>query len=309
MPLTGQISAKLFRLFYYGLFRRPCFRLSVIVPNYNHANYLEERLRSVFSQRYPLHEIILLDDASTDGSLEMLQRYVAQYPAYNTSIVANRSNTGSPFLQWLKGVELARGEYVWIAESDDIAEPGFLQEVMKGFTDDNVVLSYCQSAQINETGQIIAEDCQEYVAEISTEKWKQYYTEEGSVECRSCLSIKNTIPNVSAVVFRKDILLKVLQDHVDELRNLVGTGDWLTYLHVLAHGKIAYSPRVLNQHRRHQDSVIYSNLDLSLFKEIVSLQDRARELYVPDRQTINKAEVYAQYLYEQLGLASPDRPS
>jgi len=297
-----QLSLTLFRKIYSRIIR-PCTKqITVIVPNYNHAQYLQERLESVFVQTYPVHQIILLDDASTDESLELLQCYAAKYSARKVRIVINRTNSGSPFLQWLKGAELASGEYLWIAESDDIALPGFLREVMKGFADDSVVLSYCQSAQIDEQGQITAEDCQEYVADISGEKWRQYYTEEGSVECRTCLSVKNTIPNVSAVVFRKDVLLKVLRERLEEIRHLVGTGDWLTYLYVLAHGKIAYSPRVLNRHRRHADSVIYSNLNRSLLEEIESMQARAGSLYAPDRYIRAKAETYLQYLYRQLGI-------
>ena len=99
--------------------------VSIIVPNYNHARYLKERLDSIYNQTYRHFEVILLDDCSTDGSVEVLKEYARKYPE-NTRLVANEHNSGKVFHQWNKGLELARGEFVWIAESDDFAEPDFL---------------------------------------------------------------------------------------------------------------------------------------------------------------------------------------
>ena len=50
-------------------------KVTVIMPNYNHAPYLKERMESIFSQNYPEFEIILLDDASTDDSAAILREY------------------------------------------------------------------------------------------------------------------------------------------------------------------------------------------------------------------------------------------
>ena len=91
--------------------------VSVIVPNYNHARYLEQRLDSVFGQTYPNFEVIILDDSSTDNSLEIINRY--KYNPHLSQIVVNKTNSGSVFKQWAKGLSLAKGEWIWIAESDD----------------------------------------------------------------------------------------------------------------------------------------------------------------------------------------------
>ena len=99
-------------------------KVSVIVPNYNHARYLKARIDSILNQTFQDFELILLDDCSTDNSVELLQSY-AGHP-HVSHIVLNDRNTGSPFLQWQKGIGLAQGEYVWIAESDDTAQPDFL---------------------------------------------------------------------------------------------------------------------------------------------------------------------------------------
>ena len=99
--------------------------VSIIVPNYNHTSFLEERLDSIFKQTFQDFEVILLDDASTDGSLEILRNYQA-HPKVSHLIV-NEKNSGSPFKQWKKGLALAKGTFVWIAESDDSCEPNFLE--------------------------------------------------------------------------------------------------------------------------------------------------------------------------------------
>lgn len=75
--------------------------VSVIIPNYNHAEYLDRRLRSVYNQTYDCFEVILLDDCSVDGSLRIIKQY--QNSPHLRTIIVNERNTGSPFLQWEKG--------------------------------------------------------------------------------------------------------------------------------------------------------------------------------------------------------------
>src|SRR5258708_2534765 len=92
---------------------------SVIIPNYNHARYLRKRIDSVVGQTYQNFELILMDDCSTDESRSILSEYVKDP---RVRIELNEKNSGSTFKQWNKGVALARGQYVWVAESDDYAD-------------------------------------------------------------------------------------------------------------------------------------------------------------------------------------------
>ena len=105
-------------------------RVSIIVPNFNHEPYLAQRLDSIFGQVEQDFELIFLDDASTDRSLEVFERY-ADDPRVRA--VFNETNSGCPFVQWNRGFELARGEFVWLAESDDFAEPDFLSALLAAF--------------------------------------------------------------------------------------------------------------------------------------------------------------------------------
>ena len=90
--------------------------VSVIVPNYNHAQYLEKRIDTVLNQTYQNIEVIILDDKSKDNSIEVIEQY-RNHPKV-AQIILNEQNTGSPFKQWDKGISAANGELIWIAESD-----------------------------------------------------------------------------------------------------------------------------------------------------------------------------------------------
>ena len=99
-------------------------RISAIIPNYNHAPFLEERIRSILAQTRRPDEIIFLDDASTDDSLAV----VSTFDCFS-KVIVNETNSGMPFKQWMKGIEVATGDCVWIAESDDSCEPRMLERL------------------------------------------------------------------------------------------------------------------------------------------------------------------------------------
>lgn len=99
-------------------------KVSIIVPNYNHARFLRKRLDSIYNQTYKNIEVILLDDCSTDNSRQILEEYQKKYAAI-TKLVPNVKNSGSVFKQWQKGISLATGDLIWIAESDDWCDDNF----------------------------------------------------------------------------------------------------------------------------------------------------------------------------------------
>lgn len=102
--------------------------LSVVVPNYNHGKYLDTCLSALVKQSLQPLEILVLDDASTDNSVEVIKRFAVQNPIVR--LVQNEKNlTVVPNLN--KGVELSRGQYVYIAAADDEVLPGILEHSMR----------------------------------------------------------------------------------------------------------------------------------------------------------------------------------
>ncbi len=127
--------------------------VSVIVPNYNHARYLRRRIDSILAQTHSDFELILLDDCSTDDSREILELY-AKNP--KVRIEYNAKNSGSAFKQWNKGAQMARGRYVWIAESDDYADPRLLARMVAILEEQpEVTFAYCRSLSVGEDDAVL----------------------------------------------------------------------------------------------------------------------------------------------------------
>jgi glycosyltransferase involved in cell wall biosynthesis len=228
--------------------------VSVIVPCYNHAPFLRQRLDSIFCQTFQDVEVIILDDCSTDESLSILQEF-GNRP--NVSLFANQQNVGT-FAQWQKGIQAATGDIIWIAEDDDYCEPEFLETLLPFFNDAEIRLAYCNSHAVDDQGNVTRDlYINHYYENLPVKKWHQDYKNSLDIELNHGLAIKNTIPNVSAVLFRK---LSITEELENRLRQHTCGGDWMLYLHVLKDGTIGHSGRTLNYHRRHAQSVVAKNL-------------------------------------------------
>lgn len=96
-------------------------RISAIIPNYNHAKYLPRSVGSYLNQPLLPYEIIVVDDASTDNSLEVLEDMASKNPIIR--IIRNQKNLGmNPTMN--RGLEEARGDYVLYTSADDEVRPG-----------------------------------------------------------------------------------------------------------------------------------------------------------------------------------------
>lgn len=225
-------------------------KVSIIVPNYNHARFLSQRLDSIFNQTYKDFEVILLDDCSTDHSVEILNTY-ADRPEVSHFII-NKNNSGSPFIQWKKAIDLARGKYIWIAESDDFCSEMFLEKMLPELlNDDKVKICYSNSFSIDEHG-ILTNDMDNYFKlylgetykRLGTSRWNKKILNSGVDEIKDYLFYKNTIPNASAVLFTK----QNLRQNMQYLQNFKFCGDWFLYIKILEgeDAKISYTPEKLN---------------------------------------------------------------
>jgi glycosyltransferase involved in cell wall biosynthesis len=218
--------------------------VSVIVPNYNHARFLRARVDSIFNQTFQDFEVILLDDCSSDNSADVLSEYAKCSKV--SHFLVNKANSGSPFAQWERGLSLAKGEFIWIAESDDVAEPEFLERMVEVLRSrSNVVLAYCRSEVIDDAD--VRQGDVPWVASIPGLDITTDYVVRGVDEIRRRLAFSNNIPNTSAVLLRGDTLRRVKLP-VD----MICCGDWVTWIRVLQQGDIAYNSQTLNLYRTHK---------------------------------------------------------
>jgi glycosyltransferase involved in cell wall biosynthesis len=276
-------------------------RVSVVVPNYNYEQHIRARLDSVCQQSHPIYELIVLDDQSSDDSVQVIEAYLDTLTC-DRRLVVNEKNSGSVFRQWARGVQSSHGDLVWIAEADDLCAVNMLAALVPAFDDPEVVLAYCQSQQIDEHGTVLAENYLEYTEDVS-KKWASDHLSDGLEEIGHALSIKNTIPNVSAVVFRRTALLSALKTIGDRLFDYRVAGDWLVYIHVLRQGKVYYCNRSLNKHRRHSVSVTKATAVRSHLQEVLEMQQTARALANSPPAVVDKAQAYAERLAQQFGLS------
>jgi glycosyltransferase involved in cell wall biosynthesis len=247
----------------------------VIVPNYNHGRYLRRRIESVLGQTFVDFELIILDDCSTDDSRDVIVAYTGD-PRVVT--VFNDRNSGSTFKQWDKGLRLARGEFVWFAESDDYADPTLLETLVDLMErHPNAGLAMSQSWVVDEDDRIIGS----YLDEIGklfddVEHWRSDYVNSGPSECATYCSRVNSIPNASAVLFRRRALHRAGRVPI----HLRLCGDWMLYTRVLRHSDIAFVARPLNYFRTHPGSVRgrSDRVDVAWRESIVVRREVARAL-------------------------------
>ena len=217
-------------------------KVSVIIPNYNHEQFLRQRLESVFSQSLQDFEVIFLDDCSTDGSLEVLDTYRTDS---RVSVVLNTANSGSPFKQWNRGLDLAIGEFIWIAESDDYADSSFLEK-LTGALDKSpeAGLAYCQSWIVGSHPDSSAQGVLQvpYAGFSNRERWSQDHRNSGTAEITDYLVFNNTIANASSVVFRRS----VLQNGLRAPENMRLAGDWMFWIKILLRSDLIFLAEPLN---------------------------------------------------------------
>lgn len=142
--------------------------VSVIVPNFNHAAYLRQRLDSIVNQTLNDIEIIILDDASTDDS----RNVIAEYSDPRIITAYNEQQSGSPFAQWKLGLSLSSSDRVWIAESDDYCDDDFLAITQAGLSD-GIAVSYCATEIVNSEGVLQPGVLDEYLDGAEKGRYKE----------------------------------------------------------------------------------------------------------------------------------------
>lgn len=222
--------------------------VSIIIPNYNHARFLPQRLDSILAQTFQDFELIALDDASSDNSRQVLESYAKKIPM---RLVFNEKNSGSPFVQWNRGAAMASGKYLWVAESDDFADARILERLVDILNrNPKVGLAYCQSRQVSPEGQV-GGSCEVWNKSLHETRWGRDYQNAGRDEVARFFVIHNIVPNASAALVRRDIFMRAIKGA--ESRRL--SGDWWTWVHMLLESDLAFVAEPLNYYRMHVHSV------------------------------------------------------
>jgi alpha-1,3-rhamnosyltransferase len=205
--------------------------VSVVVPSYNHARFIEATLRSIFQQTLRPAELIVIDDGSSDDSPAVINRVLNDCP-FPCELVA-RSNRGlSATLN--EGFSRTRGHYFAYLGSDDLWLPEFLGARV-GLLESRrqAVLAYGHAYMIDEHNAIVD----------STADWANYA--DGDV--REML-LQTTAPMSPTVLYRREPLERHRWDEKSRLE------DYDLYLRLSVAGEFAFDPAVLSAWRRHSSN-------------------------------------------------------
>lgn len=222
-------------------------KVSIVLPNYNHGRYLNQRIQSLLSQTHTDFELIIVDDGSTDNSIEVIRKYT------NDRRVRTKfysENSGSCYRRWNDGAQLAQGEYLLFAGADDYCHPTLLERLVEKLDKyPSVSLALSQSWEIDSTGRRLG-SCREWTDPLNSQRWAKDFIDKGQNECRYMLFL-NTIPNASAVLMRREIFLEA--GGFDLQFKL--SADLMLYVKMLLVSDLAFVAEPLNYFRTHANTI------------------------------------------------------
>ncbi len=256
--------------------------VSVIIPSYNHAQFLEKRFFSVVNQTFENFEVIILDDCSTDKSRDIIEKY-RSHPKVK-KIIYNNVNEQSPYKQWKKGVENSNGELIWIAESDDWSEIIFLEKVVPFFCDQNI-------SMVISSGRMIFDELDNFHVDICFNAQK----DDGIDFIKSNMLGHCGIKNVNMIVFRKEIFLNYVNGDWIKYKQ---AGDWRLYIDLIFGYKVVTLDEILSYCRIHKSNLTSLNRKKGLdFLEGLEIYKYSRTLC---GMNFNKKIVYDQWFNNYL---------
>jgi alpha-1,3-rhamnosyltransferase len=223
--------------------------VSVVVPSYNHARFVEKCLRSIMKQTFPPFELLVIEDGSGDDSPQIIERTLKQC-AFPADLIVRGNRGLSATLN--EGLQRSRGEYFAYLGSDDLWLPQFLSARLETLARrQEAVLAYGHAYSIDDAERII--DC--------TTDWAAYV----DGDARRML-LTTLAPLSPTVVYRRSALERYGWNESAALE------DYELYLRLSTDGEFAFDERILSAWRQHE-----SNASLNptmMFQEKVAAQQR-----------------------------------
>ena len=269
-------------------------KLSVVIPNYNYADFMYQRLYSILYQSEKIDELIILDDCSKDNSREVIDEVVDKLSPYiNIKKNYNETNSGAACKQWAKAFSIATGDYIWVAEADDFCRPEFLKTALKPMKKDSeIVMSYTDTAYIDKFGKIILASIKPEIDILKSGHWDHDFVELGEEEIKSYAYLNCTIANVSSVIFKRKDYKEYFKKSVEYKQ----AGDWLFYVNVMREGKIAYTNKPYNFYRVHGNNVTSLNKKQAQLDEIKRVHKEISNMYDLTKEQKKKIEERYKFL-------------
>lgn len=221
------------------------FEVSIIIPVFNGKKFLDETILSVLNQTFRNFEVILIDHASTDSSLEIMKYH--QKKDDRIKIIQLDINKGGPAYPRNEGIKASAGEYIAFLDADDVWLPEKLERQLEFIQKNRLNFSSCYCTLIDEQNQ-----------EVSL-GWKSAFLYKILSKKTICDVIKYNFILTSSVIIAKEILL-----NFNENKNYIAVEDFDLWLRILVGQKVVYKYQDENliQYRLVKNSISDRNNEL-----------------------------------------------
>ncbi|MBE7629133.1 glycosyltransferase family 2 protein [Tenacibaculum piscium] len=213
-------------------------KVSIITPSYNSSTFIKQTIESVLNQTYENWEMIIVDDMSTDNSVEIIESYIEKSPKDKIRLIQNKTNSG-PALTRNEAIKNAKGRYIAFLDSDDLWIPQKLEKQLHFMQTNNYPFTCTYYNHMDEDGK--------YLATIDNIPQKSSYNSSLTLNRVGCLT----------AIYDADYFGKVYMD------NIAKRQDYALWLNLLKKTDYVYClPEVLADYRIRKNSVSSNKMKL-----------------------------------------------
>lgn len=223
-------------------------KISIITASYNYAKYIEETINSVINQSYADWELIIVDDGSSDNSVEIIKKYCQKDERIKFFQHANAENKGLKETLLL-GLKNATGDWVAFLESDDVFEPdNLLKKVEIAQKHPEVALIF------NDVEYVYDDKNLSKTVNSLMETHKKLFSQSFPRNMRNDFYVDNMILTFSCVMVKTEAIKNADFNTPNDARL-----DWWLWVHLAYNNKFYYIDEKLTRWRLHPDSYIQKN--------------------------------------------------
>lgn len=282
--------------------------VSVLIPAYNHENYIQETIESIINQTYPNIELIILDDGSKDKTWEKITELKPKCEnRFVKSLFETKQNEGT-CITLNKLLKLSSGEFVYIIASDDLAKPQAIEEEVK-FLQDNpdYALAVGDNEYVDSMGKQIFRTQKAFTSNIKNAKYKtvkEFLSSKLKIDFLSddfgsykTLYKENYIPN--GYLIRKNIF-----ETIGNFTKNAPLEDFWLMLQISKYKKMKYIDEILFSYRIHDTNTIGNSTRMrELTTQTRNYEQKLLEKYLTNHKNDELLKIYNEGIcYYQTGI-------
>ena len=282
--------------------------VSVLIPAYNHENYIQETIESIINQTYPNIELIILDDGSKDKTWEKITELKPKCEnRFVKSLFETKQNEGT-CITLNKLLKLSSGEFVYIIASDDLAKPQAIEEEVK-FLQDNpdYALAVGDNEYVDSMGKQIFRTQKAFTSNIKNAKYKtvkEFLSSKLKIDFLSddfgsykTLYKENYIPN--GYLIRKNIF-----ETIGNFTKNAPLEDFWLMLQISKYKKMKYIDEILFSYRIHNTNTIGNSTRMrELTTQTRNYEQKLLEKYLTNHKNDELLKIYNEGIcYYQTGI-------